>query len=258
VKKTILFLFAATLAITSCKKKDKDPEPTNTGGGGGGSTTGGSGNNGSGPASYNAIFEMIKPNVKFMGAYLSAFTNAQAFLSNQLVVNEMPGGYMNMGQVMLNNVVLANHSGSSNYFYNDTASSNFMAPYTWSVSGSPNFTTTVFTHTTTFPSFPNYAAAIPDSVSKAAGFNISLSGTSDCDFVEAFVIGPGGTFVFPKYVAGNATKITFTGNELSAVNTGTGYISLKFANDNVQTLNGKQVNIRSSTSFVHTSFKIKP
>jgi hypothetical protein len=257
MKQLTFILLISVLAFSSCKKKDSTPEPTNTGGGGGGTTNGGV-NNGTGPASYNAIFEIVKPTVKFGGSYLVANTNARAFLSNQLVSNEMPGGYMNMGQVKLNNVIFANHQGSTNYSYQDTANSNFIAPYNWTISGSSNFTAAAFTNTTAFPAFPNYNTAIPDSVSKATGFDISLTGTSDCDFIEAFIIGGSSTFLFPKYIAGNSAKITFSSSELSAVATGTGYLSLKFSNDNVQSINGKLINIRSSTSFVLTSFKINP
>lgn len=254
MKNLLLLTAFIFLLITSCKKKESTPAPAPATTGG--TTTGGS-PNGSGTTNYDVLFEILKTQAKVSGNFLSPTSNCKALLCTQTVSNEVQVNFLNMGSVNLNNVTFANHLSTINYYYVDSTYTNFTAPYSWSVSGSANFTSTSFTNTTSFPVYPSYTS-LPDSISKSAGYSLSLNGLSGCDFVQIQIIGPSGSqYLSPKLIAGNAANISFSASELTGLNTGSnGYFTIKFMKDNVQVMNNKKVNLRSGIMFTIFNFKI--
>lgn len=256
-KAIVCFLFVGVLFF-GCKKKESTPTETPSNTGVGGTNTGNQNSNGSGTTNYDALFEVMVLTSKYNGNFLPGSTTCRAMLCAQTVTNEVLINFLNIGNVSLNNVTFANHLSTIYYYYVDSTYTSFSAPYTWSVTGSSSFTAAAFTNTTSFPSFPNYTT-IPDSISKAAGFSISLNGLTGCDFIQAQINGPSGSqYSAPKIIAGNAYAIAYSPSELTGMNTGsTGYLSLKFFKDNVQLINGKKINIRSAIGYSVINFKIK-
>ncbi len=213
--------------------------------------------NGTGTTTYDALLEINKVSSKVGGNFTTPVTNCRAFFCAQTVTNEVYLNYQNLGTVSLNSVVFSNNYFNQLYYYTDSTYTNFVAPFVWNISGGANFTAATFTNSTVFPSFTNYIS-LPDSISKSAGFQISLSGANNCDFIRLTLIGPSGSqYLSPKIAAGNSVSVGYSSSELTSINLGNnGLLQIEFFNDNAATVNGKKVNIRSGTSYSIFSLKV--
>jgi hypothetical protein len=212
-----------------------------------------------GTSNYDGLFEVLKLSSAFNGTYTQPSLGCKALLCSQTVSNEVLSNYIDMGKVKLNNITFSNQQttflGTTKYYYQDTTFTNFSMPYIWDISGSGSFAKTTFTSNTLFPTFNS--AVIKDSLYKSKGLTISLSSLTGCDFVNVILLGPSGSsYLTNKLLAGSAPSISIAASELTGFTTGNGILTIQMMKDNIQTINGKKVNLRSGISFSNFSLKI--
>jgi len=247
IRSNKIALLLLIFVFFSCKKEET-PAPTQT--------TISTTTTSNGTTTYNALFNCYRSYVLLNTNILGPSYTGYAYLSNSLVVNEVPGSYMDIGTVVLNGTTFKNKSQVSNYFYNDTAYNFIAPPCKWVISGSANMQAFTDSSNLVFPDFTNYTA-IPTSISKSAGFSIPLTGVSNCDFINVILLGPSGSsFIGNKLLPSNVTSISYTSAELSGFTIGNATMMITFNKDNVKTINGKRVNFRYGTMYSRVSLAV--
>jgi len=125
--------------------------------------------------------------------------------------------------------------------YVDTVSTrNYSAGVTWSLSANASFSSF---NTTVSRGFPNISNTnfLPASISKSAGctFTIGSGNYSNTDSLLVLIVGSSG-FPVMKHLAGTATSVAFTANDLSILSAGSNYVMVFGVNYSNMTVSGKK------------------
>lgn len=249
--KHLYFIFLLSLIFVSCKK---DPVPDNI------------------PApvsqvpvgalsNYDALFSCVKLNAKVNGSFVPTGNLVAGYFSSALINNEVysAADLQNIGGVVLNGIVLKTKTGFAAYYYNDTTSTAFIAPYNWQILGSSVVDSFSYSNSNPPPDFP-LAASIPDSLYVASGLTIHLKGTTGCDLIRVILTGGNNsTQSTLKLTAGSDSLISFSPADLQNMSaTRSAYLSIQFYKDNYRLIKGKKVNFRTGTAYSNAAFIIKP
>ena len=153
---------------------------------------------------------------------------------------------LNVGTVKLNGVAFRNYMN----FYSDSTGAIFSSPLTWEISGGAinSFT---FTNTNPYPAISGYTLW-PDTISISSGFNISLAGSSNIDQLELILSDNDTTTVF-NYAQSALSNYSYSPTKLTGIATNTtATLQIDLFNNNIQTIAGKQINFRNTTSYSKT------
>jgi hypothetical protein len=242
MKRTI-FILSIGLLFFACKKKD-DPAPGNPS-----STT-----TGNPPAATTASFSALFANQLLYSIYATSATTVNfgintAYAGSGDFTNfgspSLP--FIDMGTVKLNGVAFKNFSG----YYLDSTYNSYPSPTTWIATGNsiPTFT---YTNNNPYAGYTDYIAW-PDTIVKSAGLSLPLTGITNATEGKIYlsVTGSSVSAGTATVLLGSLTSYSFPPSALTALSTSTSAgIQIDFYNNNVQTINGKKMNFRNTTSYV--------
>ncbi len=200
IKHAFIILLLTSITIISCKKKDTSPTPTT------GSMT--QNTNDSYGTLQTLLIHYYDGNV-FIGS--DSLLTASLFASP--ITNTIPS-QANAGYITFNGITLKN---TANHYQDSTHTTNIhQANSVWTVSGSSDVP--AFTHTVT-PSFPVFTgnSQLPDSISKASGVTINLSGVSNAANYGITVQLISGNNTVVKNMFPNQMTCSFTSADLSSL-----------------------------------------
>lgn len=153
---------------------------------------------------------------------------------------------LNAGTVRLNNIVFKNCYNNSNY-YADTTGTLFYPALTWEIFGGAlnSFT---YTNNNTYPTLNGFNSW-PDTISVSAGFNVNFPGITNTDQMEMFLydnVNPMKRYTFQSPI----TSFSFSPSNLTSIITGTTVgLQINLYKNNIQTINGKKINFRSTGTY---------
>ncbi len=156
--------------------------------------------------------------------------------------------FADAGTVSLENKNLTKQANKI-YSYDDFLNPLTLSGISWNVSGNgsiPAFSKTVSRPLPTFSGF----SSLPASISKSAGISISLgSAVYAADSVIVMITSSNDAVL--KSVAGNSGNVTFSGADLTKLNTSTvGSISISPYNLSTETISGKKFYFVNESSYL--------
>jgi hypothetical protein len=250
MKKQILLVIALGLLVFgACKKKDSSPDTTTT-------TpppppADGSPSN---ATSYYGIFTTVINN--HFDQPPSTSTLAFVWFGSQPSEFAYSAVAVKVDQLRLNGDTMWYYTPLKNY---ESWSPVNLAAETWSVNGANGIPSFSFNVTTTQPSCTNYTA-LPDSISKSAGFTMVINNVSNITSGDVFIYDGTGNLngsYSPTLTTGNNT-ITVTSANLSGCVTGNtnAQISVVLSNKKAYTFGGKAFAFDRETQYTK-KLKIK-
>jgi hypothetical protein len=252
MKNQILLIIALGLLVFgACKKKDASPAtPANT------TTTGAPPADGSptNATSYYGIFTTVINN--HLDQTPPTSTLAFVWFGSQPYQFAYSPVAVKVNQLRLN--------GDTMWYYNITNEYNSWYPVnlateTWSVNGANGIPSFSYNVSTTQPSCTNYTS-LPDSISKSAGFTVTVNNITNTTFATLDVFDGTGNLsgvYSPTLAAGNNT-ITVTPSNLSGFVTGNtaAQITIVLSNKKAYTFGGKAFAFDRETQYTK-KLKIK-
>jgi len=219
------------LLFTFCKKdKTKAGSETAT-------ETLPAGNYGSFSSGYNT----------YVFADQSGYTDSSVFASFYAYPDYLPSSALaNAGDVTVNGSLL-NRAASN--FYSLSGKIN-LKHLEWTVSGNGTITAGSFSYTPSHPVF-NSASAFPDTIAKANGFSIDLTGVSGANSpgLNFLLIGQAGISI-DRNISNGSQNITVTAAELADFNTGENLIFyLSLANNSSVVFNNRNYLVNNTRTF---------
>lgn len=157
--------------------------------------------------------------------------------------------FADAGTVTIEGKSLTKYQNNS-YVYDNYLSPLTLSSLTWNVSGNGNIQSFSKTITRPVPTFSGHSS-LPSSISKAAGLSISLgSALYQADSVIVLLTSSNDNVVI-KSVAGNASSVSFSSAELSALsNSTTGSISISPYNITAETINNRKYYFVNESSYL--------
>ncbi len=243
MRSVFILLLLLSIALFSCKKESKDPaaSPTTS------STT-------SSPvAGFSALFsnQLIYSIFGTSTTTLNfGFSTAFAATTDFNNFDYPIGTFLNMGAVNSNGVIFKNNFG----YYMDTTY-NFIPgpPYIWQATGGaiPSFT---YSNNNSYGTYADYTLW-PDTISKSGGLSIPLTGITDATEARIYLSVTGATTSAGggTVVLSSSSSFSFNATALNSLSTSTtAAIQIDFYRNNIQTINGKKMNFRNTTSYIKT------
>ena len=224
--KNLFFTFFIIAAlIFSCKKKDETPS-TSTNSNGTPVTTGGT-TTGSTPTPTNATsyygFFTTGTYTSSIGSSSFASVNANAYFSNTAISYITTSSSVKVNKVELNGDSLiyinsTNPSSSNLYVQQNTPN---LTTENWSIIGANSIPSFTYNNSALSPSCSNLNI-LQDSISKSAGFSITLNNVTNITSANVLLYNlGGGALPISKIITAGNNTINFTAGELSAFPTGT-------------------------------------
>lgn len=241
-KYSVLYALLASLLLFACNKNTSNPNVTNN-----------NPVNAAPSYSFSGICSNQIINVITSASnYTLSGQNIAYFSSNNFDNFFLNPPSLNVGNVTLNGITFRN---SMNYnFYSDSTGTAFYSPFTWIISGGA-ISSFTFTNNNLYPSITGFNAW-PDTVSISAGFNVSLAGSVNTDEVEIIFFDADTTTIY-NGIHNSVTNFSYSPVQLNSIATNTtATLQLNLFKNNIQTINGKQINFRNTTSY-SKSFWIK-
>lgn len=241
--KKIFYLFLVFSMILSCKKKENTPEPAST-------TTG------STPTASTASFSALYSTQLLYSIFGTSATSLTtcfntAFVSGSDFTNfNYPVGlFLDIGALSNNGTTFKNLMG----FYMDTTYTFGPCPYIWQATGNaiPSFT---YTNNDSYATYSDYTMWT-DTISKSGGLSIPLTGITNGTEARIYLSVTGATTSAQTatVVLSSASSYSFNPSALSSLSTATtAGIQIDIYRNNIQTINGKKMNFRSTTTYVKT------
>ncbi len=245
--KKISILCIALLSLVACKKTET-PAPTPV------TTTGTS------TGDY-ALFSSDQ-RVMLTGTVASSPSGAnRAYISNTALINDnfISGSLIDMGSVSLNGTAFQKNALSTPNYYSDSTYSAFSAPFNWVIGGSSAVPSFSFANTTPYPTYTGYTA-IADSFVIASGITIPLTNYSGVDEIEIFFYTIAGTTITTNVqeLYNQPTSAYFSASDLSTIGSGKmATLVINFYKKNIQVINGKNYNFRTSYVVIKPNIKFK-
>jgi len=229
MKKNSLLLAAILVTAIACKKST-----TTTRGPGVGTTQSTTVTNGFGTAGTNNINGVLyaqRLNISASGLNVVQYQAGATFsktakpLSGLYAQLGIPLNGEQAGVLKLDSTILKynyTNANSNINTYSDTTTNSVYNSAKWSVGGNTNFTAFTTTVTRGYPVMTN-TSYLPTTFSKSQPLTINFGSNnySNTDSLIVLITDNGSTtnFFVYKYVAGNASSVTFTAAELSAAST---------------------------------------
>jgi|GEM_PF-1795086 hypothetical protein len=222
MKKTTFLLAVILVTAIACKKS------TTTPGGPGGttqSTTISNGFGAAGTSNINGVFmaELFNfPGLSVIQYHSSASLFKTAHPFNQLYQSAgiiSPGD--TAGHLKINTTTMVRDTGNPSFIYTDTTSTaNYSSGVKWTLAGNVNFTAFSTSVTRGFPVAAN-ANYLPSTFSKSQNLTLNLgtAGYTNTDslMVMIYTSSSATSGAVFKYVAGNASSVTFTPADMSSL-----------------------------------------
>lgn len=234
MKKTIfpLLIFALVAGVSSCKKDKEEEEELETPAAVTPSNPVPAPSDADGAlVGVKTVTYMSNP---FMGEIVTEMGVAVAMFGNL-----SDGTFVDAGSVSVNSKALTKQSNNS-YVYTPSALDLTGIDYddqpVWSIAG--NSTVAGFEHEVnrSFPTNPNYNGS--EKISTGASFELSSTVQLSADSVMFILAGPSNTV--SKTLAGPASKVTFSADEMGSLGKGTGFLQLVPYNITSATINAKK------------------
>lgn len=145
--------------------------------------------------------------------------------------------YVDAGNVSLNSAALKKYDNNT-YLYDNVLSPISFSSIQWTVEGKNDVPAVNKTVTRGMPEFSDYSG-LPSSVSKSAGFSVSLgSNVSNADSVYVVFSDMGDHYLI-KRVKGNGASVTFSASDLADFKTGTALLQVAPWNYSSESISGK-------------------
>lgn len=235
------------MLLDSCKKKDTAPEPVSN------LPTVQSGNYGVFTSRKQAI--VTNTLISSLSNFSTAFVSSNALIGN----NPTVGSLLDLGSVNLNGVTFQKNAYGASNMYGDSTSSTFNTPHDWIVSGSTAVASFSFTNSNSYPVYTGYNT-IADSFIISSNLSIPLTNYSGSDEIETYFVtstNPA-TSTNIQNISGSPTTINFTTSDLNIIGVSSNVtLVINFYKNNIQTINGKNYNFRSSYSLMKSNIKFK-
>lgn len=252
MKKSILFVILVTIFF-SCKKKNAtEPDTIDS------TTTTGNNNNTSGTyASFLSRKQAIitNTNVSSLGNFTSAYLSSSPLTDN----NPSVGTLLDMGQVSLNSIVFQKNAWTVSNMYKDSTETVHNTPHNWVITGSSSVASFSFSNTNPYPTYTGHTA-IADSFVVSGNISIPLTYYSGSDEVETYFVTSTNpvTNTSIQHVSGSPTTLNFTSTDLSVIGQNPNVsLVINFYKNNLQTINGKIYNFRTSYGIIKSNIKFK-
>lgn len=247
--KKIIFILLPVIALTiSCKKKtDSVPTPN--------ATT-------NSPTTFNAFCSAINKHQFTIGNNNTTFIKnySVAFFTPNTLTTTATGSIplYGCGTVVVSDFdTLKYNSGVYEY---TTGITQYFPPIKWKGTGTTSFPAFTATCTEIFPSLSiNSFSVFPNSISKSVGFNINLVGLNNTDRVALTLKDNIGHSIYSgeKNPSNGIVNFTFDSQQISTIsNTNLGEIDFILLNDEIQTVNIKNIRFSNVTQFSISGFNI--
>ncbi|MHB8259391.1 MAG: hypothetical protein ACYDCN_02445 [Bacteroidia bacterium] len=224
MKKTTILLTAILFTVLACKKSST----TTSGGGGGGTTPNTTISNGfpaSGTSSINGV--LYAQSITIPSYSITQYNGGAAFsktakpFSLMYTIYGILIGSDLVGVLKLDSTILK-YSTTGNITYTDTTNSSIYSAVKWNIGGNTNFGAFTTTVTRGYPVMTN-ASYLPTTFSKSQPLTINFGATnySNTDSIMVMITDNASptSFGFYKYLAGNASSVTFAASQLSGLST---------------------------------------
>jgi hypothetical protein len=166
------------------------------------------------------------------------------------------GSMTDGGTVTINGKALTKQSNNSYVYQSLTDPLSFSGAISWNVSGSSSVPAISYSNDRPVPTYSDYTS-LPSTVTRSAGFTVSLSGkVSGADSIYVVLIGSGSSVII-KHVGGAASGCVFSASDLSGMNaTSTGIIEVCPWNYKSEDFSSKKFYFVNEAAYVKTGVTI--